>query len=215
MRYAVPIIALTLALTACSTESGTTSADPAPAGTNRPATTSAPPDTATFTPTPTTATATATAEPTPTATATATATSTPTPTPTEEPTPTTPTYSTFGDTFTYENDLSITIGEPEPFTPSDTAAFDEAAAYVSFPVTIVNNSTEPYDPTLFFVNGQSTNTEIDQVFDSAQGYEGSPSTVLLPGREASFNLGFGVADPDDIVLEVSPGFEYDNAIFTS
>jgi hypothetical protein len=43
----------------------------------------------------------------------------------------------------------------------------------------------------------------------------SRDVLPLVEHEASFNLGFGVADPDDIVLEISPGFEYDNAIFTS
>jgi hypothetical protein len=62
---------------------------------------------------------------------------------------------------------------------------------------------------------QSATTEEQQVYDSANGIGGSPTTTLLPGREIQFRMAFGATNPDDLVLEVTPGFEYGSAIFTS
>ena len=39
--------------------------------------------------------------------------------------------------------------------------------------------------------------------------------VDLSDRDATFAVGFGVADPADVVLEISPGFDYDSALFAS
>lgn len=68
---------------------------------------------------------------------------------------------------------------------------------------------------MFDASAQSGNVEASQVFDSAQGMEGTPSTTLLPGRESVSTIVFAVTDPDDLVVEVTPGCEYDPAIFTS
>lgn len=122
----------------------------------------------------------------------------------------------FGETFRFVNGLAVMVGTPQPFTPSETAAVQQKApAYLSFPVTVVNGSSTNYDPALFNATVQSANVEGAQVFDSAQGVNGSPSTTVLPGRESAFRVVFGVTDPADLVLEVTPSFEYDPAIFTS
>lgn len=118
----------------------------------------------------------------------------------------------FGETFTYENGLQVTIEAPVPFTPSETASAEEFAAYVRFTVTIVNGSAENYEGP-FITTVQSTNIEGGEVFDSAQGLEGPPSTVVLPGREAQFDIGYGIADPADIVMEVRAGFSYESVIY--
>lgn len=124
---------------------------------------------------------------------------------------------TFGRTFTYEDGLSVTVSAPQPYEPSEYAYVGEPApaAFVAFDVTIVNGTADNYEPAMFNATMQSGNVESSQVFDSEQGMNGSPSTVLLPGREAVFRMAFGAADPADLVLQVTPGFEYDAAIFTS
>lgn len=85
----------------------------------------------------------------------------------------------------------------------------------AFTVTITNGTTKPYDPTLFNATIQSGAAEGDQVYDSANGYNGAPHTTLLAGRKSIFKLGFGLTSPTDLVLQVRPGFEYSKAIFTS
>jgi hypothetical protein len=122
----------------------------------------------------------------------------------------------FGQAFTYSDGLSVTVGPPTPYQPSDTSAGAEgAAAVVSFDVTIVNGTPKPYDPAGVYITMQSANTEATEVYDSENGLNGSPSTTLLPGREAKYRVGYGVADPADLVMEVAPGFEYEAAIFTN
>ena len=67
----------------------------------------------------------------------------------------------------------------------------------------MNKSKEPLDLGLTYVSVQSANKEADQVFDSANELEGSPSTKLLKGRESEWEIGFGVSDPKDVVMEVA------------
>ncbi len=166
----------------------------------RTTTTTAPTTTAPTTTAPTTTAPTTTA---PTTTA---------PTTTTTPTPENP---VFGQTYEWEDGLAVSVSPPTPFTPSDTAAFDPAPTFVSFEIKIVNGTSEIFDPLLFSTTMQSGNTEASQVFDSEQGVGGSPSTPVLPGREVVFRQAYGVNDPADLVMQVSPSFDHDPAIFTS
>jgi hypothetical protein len=120
---------------------------------------------------------------------------------------------TFGQSYEWSDGLSVTVGKPTEFRPSDSAAAEEADAYVSFSIKIVNGTDESYDPVLSTVTVQSGNTEAAEVVDTANGFEGPPSTPILPGREGMWKVGFGVSDPDDLVMQVTPGFEYESVIF--
>lgn len=122
----------------------------------------------------------------------------------------------FGQTYTYENGLAVTVGKPKAFKPSQGAAGAESGdPAVKFTVRLVNNTGKKYDPVLFTATVQSGNTEGSQVYDSGKGIEGTPSTSLLNGREVEFPMVFAVADPKDIVMDVSPGFDYEAVIFAS
>lgn len=123
---------------------------------------------------------------------------------------------TFGETYTYEDGLSITIGKPKKFTPSEYSAYDESAAqHLAFEVVVVNGTEANFDPAGVYITLQSGDAEADQVFDSENGFDGGPTTKLLPGRQAKFKVGFSVNAPEDLVMEVSPGaFEYQSVIFT-
>lgn len=123
--------------------------------------------------------------------------------------------ASFGDTYTWTDGVSITVSAPEAFTPSEYASFDEAPSYLKFTITLVNDSDEPVSAALVYPSLQSGNTEASTVFDSDQGLSGPPSTDVLPGRETQWAVGFGVSDPTDLVLEISPGFAYDSAYFTN
>lgn len=137
------------------------------------------------------------------------ATPTPTPSPPEEG------PRKLGARFTYEDGLVVIVAKPTAFQPSEYSSFDKAPAYLSFKVTVINGTSARYDPALFQVTVQSNDAEAGEVYDSANGFEGAPSTAVLPGRQSTFKVGFGVQNPKDLVVEVTPGFEYDAAIFTS
>jgi hypothetical protein len=123
----------------------------------------------------------------------------------------------FGETFTYEDGLVLTVSAPQPYTPSEYSYVGEPAppAFVAFDITIVNTTQANYDPAMFFATMQSANVEQQQIFDSANGIEGSPTTPILPGRETVFRLAFGAANPADLVMQVSPSFEHEPVIYTS
>lgn len=137
--------------------------------------------------------------------------------PVEEPVEEAPQSTTvkFGETYTYEDGVSITAGMPAPFQPGEYSLVEGASNYLAFDLTIVNGSSVNVDPAMWFGTLQSGNVEAEKVYDSEQlGDE--PTTTLLPGREAAFKVGYAVADPADLVFEVTPGMiDYEAAIFTS
>jgi len=47
---------------------------------------------------------------------------------------------TFGETYKYEDGVSIRVGKPKPFKPSEYAAADEAPAYLSFEVNVIRST---------------------------------------------------------------------------
>jgi hypothetical protein len=114
--------------------------------------------------------------------------------------------------WTWDDGLSVRLTKPKPFVPSDTAATGHQPHHIKFTVTIVNDTDALYDPaaSLWFTM-QSGNREADQVFDGDMG--GSPSTKLLPGREAAFQSGWNVMNPDDLVFEVQPSFDHQAVLF--
>ncbi len=109
--------------------------------------------------------------------------------------------------------LAVTISSPQPYEPSEYAAgTDGFTHFIVVDVTVVNQTGAPWDPVLFYSTLQSANQEASEVFDSPT-LSGPPSTTLLDGREAVFQIGFGVADPADLVLEVTPDFSHEPLIY--
>ena len=109
----------------------------------------------------------------------------------------------------------VKVGKPSRFTPSEYAVTGKAPAYVALTVTLINGTGKRFDAALLSASMQSNDTEADQVFDSENGLGGAPSTALLPNRQSSFKIGFAVQNPKDLVLELTPGFEYSPAVFVS
>lgn len=122
----------------------------------------------------------------------------------------------FGDSASYDNGLSITVTEPQPFEPSRYAVSGKGRDHIRMTVTVVNKTGKPYDVALDYITMQSGNQEAEQIFDSAKGLEGTPTTKVLDGREAKYDVGFTVKNPADLVLEYQPGdWDLDSVIFTS
>jgi hypothetical protein len=122
----------------------------------------------------------------------------------------------FGETYTFEDDIALTVSEPKPFKPSQYAATgNKFKNFQRFTVTVVNGSDVAYDPTMIYATMQSGDAEAEEVYDTQNGLEGSPQTKVLPGRQTKFDIGFGVKNPSDLVMEIAPGFEYDSVIFTN
>lgn len=120
----------------------------------------------------------------------------------------------YGETWTYEDGLAITVSKPMPFEPSETAAgAEDAEQYVMFTVRIDNGTGDSVEPGEFHATLQSGTTEAEQVFDSAKGLDGAPYSRLLDGRSIEFPIAFGATTIEDLVMQVRPDFERESAFF--
>lgn len=116
----------------------------------------------------------------------------------------------FGETYTYEDGLSIVIGEPKKYKlpASEAEYYTEAETGENphtFDVRVINKTDAAFDVDSFYLTAQSGNVEAEQLF--LPGIEDVSGTALLPGREGKYTIGFDIADEKDIVFEVSPDFE--------
>jgi hypothetical protein len=130
------------------------------------------------------------------------ATGTPSSEPTDSATPERQTLA-FGKSHTWHDGVSVTVGRPTKFKPSAFAVVEKSKRYLKFTVTVVNKSNKPIDLGLTYIRVQSGNEEAHEVFDSMSGLRGPPDTKVLKRRESEFDVGFGVADPKDLVLEIA------------
>jgi hypothetical protein len=137
-----------------------------------------------------------------------------TPTP-SEPTEDLPTELKFGQTWEYENGLQVTVGAPKTFTPSDYAETGTQKYNVKFKVTLTNKTGQRFSASSCLVDVESGGVEAEEIFDSERGLNGAPETAVLAGRSTTYYVGFNVKNPKDVVLQIAPDFEYEEAIFTS
>jgi len=123
----------------------------------------------------------------------------------------------FGDKYTYENGVSLSISKPADYTPSESAAImgDTGNDAVVFDVTIHNGSGEDYDPSLAYFTASSDGEEAEQIFDSAKKVGDSPTTTVKDGKSIKFKIAFGVADKSDITMDATAGMEYSSKTFTN
>lgn len=123
---------------------------------------------------------------------------------------------TFGEAFTWDDGITVKVGPPQSYKPTQYASAPRAASFVAFDVTLVNKTGKPFDPNLLYMTLQSGNRQASQVFDSGK-LPDPPSTTLLDGREAKWRVAWGVKAPQDLVMELSPdaGIEHKPAIWAT
>jgi hypothetical protein len=109
----------------------------------------------------------------------------------------------FGKSYTWDDGVRVTVGKPTKFEPSAYAVVEKSKRYLKFTVTVVNKSDKPIDLGLTYISVQSKNEQAHDVFDSGSDLRGPPTTKVLKGRESQFEVGFGVADPKDVVMEIA------------
>jgi hypothetical protein len=109
----------------------------------------------------------------------------------------------FGKSYTWDDGVHVTVGKPTKFEPSAYAVVEKSKRYLKFTVTVVNKSDKPIDLGLTYISVRSNNEQAHDVFDSGSGLRGPPTTKVLKGRESQFEVGFGVADPKDVVMEIA------------
>ena len=109
----------------------------------------------------------------------------------------------FGRSHTWDDGVRLTVGKPKKLEPSPFAVVQKSKLYLKFTVTVVNKSDKPIDLGMTYISVQSGNKEAHQLFDSQSGLQGPPNAKVRRGTESEFDVGFGVVDPDDLVMELA------------
>ncbi|WP_051687958.1 DUF308 domain-containing protein [Curtobacterium sp. S6] len=120
----------------------------------------------------------------------------------------------FGQKYTWDNGLAITVGEPTGFTPSETAYLDDSHGEVprKFTVTIHNGTDKPVDASMISMQVQSGGRQAGFASDSEQNVTGGGQGKIQPGKDLTYDIGFTVMDPNSISMDVS---SYDDETFDS
>ena len=129
------------------------------------------------------------------------------------------TTGAFGQNISWPDGVAVTVSEPKAYRPSSSAATGQnAVRYVSMTVTLTNGSDKNVEATGTSLAVTANGTPADEVFDSAKGIGGSPSSTVLPGKSVTYTVAFGVPSKEktELQVEVRPGFGfgYQPAIFT-
>ncbi|MBO3102568.1 hypothetical protein [Cellulomonas fengjieae] len=113
----------------------------------------------------------------------------------------------WGQTMTYADGLALTVSQPTGYTPGEWAAGTEGHTnFVTFDVTVMNGTSQPYDPLLLMTGATSGGVAASEVFDS-EVLGTRPDAAILPGQTVTWKVGYGVADPADITVDVSAGLD--------
>lgn len=136
-------------------------------------------------------------------------TTTESPTPAPQPTsaPTTPSSGdvAMGETFTWDDGVSVTLSEPEQTTTDGGGAGDgEYDNHIAVTVRIENGGDDTVDTAaIYFWPDEGT-----RIFYTAEGYGGFHDSVS-PGDSFEGDALFGIADPDSFTMEVQREFGTD------
>ncbi|MER7518011.1 DUF4190 domain-containing protein [Streptomyces sp. NPDC126499] len=127
--------------------------------------------------------------------------------PTEEPVDEVPEVLKFGDTFTYEDGIKVTVSQPRSHKP-DGFAVGHAKGNRAFQVTItiVNGSKETLDVTAALPDASDAHgATAETVFDGDNATKPFNGKVL-PGKQAKADYTFSLpaAAADELQIELSP-----------
>ncbi|MEU6916886.1 hypothetical protein [Streptomyces olindensis] len=122
---------------------------------------------------------------------------------------------TLTESYKYENGVQLSLTDITRAVSSDTAS-PSNTPYARFNLKVVNETSQILDLGGLTVQCQygEQGQEGDEIFDSARGLEGAPSTHLRPGR--TITALFGCQLPRDesyLQVEVAPDYDMETAIF--
>ncbi|MHC5702276.1 DUF4190 domain-containing protein [Streptomyces tirandamycinicus] len=120
-----------------------------------------------------------------------------------------------GDSAVYDDDLTVTVSEPEAWTPGE-YAIGHTEGNKAYKVTVVieNAGKEKFDSALVTAEARAgkEGVQAEQIYD---GKVGEPFTgTILPGKKVTAVWAFDApADAGSLTVEVSPGFDYNAGIW--
>ena len=118
------------------------------------------------------------------------------------------------DTVDYPDGLQVALSTAHVYKPGRWSAGHDNAVGVRLEITITNNGSEAFDPSLFLVNASYADQPASQIFDSQNDISGAPQTTLLPGKSIKFPVAFSIPEgPGELQVDVQPSFSHDSAVF--
>ncbi|MEV0964652.1 MULTISPECIES: DUF4190 domain-containing protein [unclassified Streptomyces] len=120
-----------------------------------------------------------------------------------------------GDSAVYDDDLTITVSEPEAWTPGE-YAIGHAKGNKAYKVTVVieNAGKEKFESALVTAEARAgeEGVKAERIYD---GKVGEPFTgTILPGKKVTAVWAFDTpADARNLTVEVSPGFDYNASVW--
>jgi hypothetical protein len=119
----------------------------------------------------------------------------------------------FGEPHQFDDGVVIRVGEPQQFRPSEGATTGGEPDYVRLRVRLTNGTEKRMSTDQVSVTVESGDGQAGDVIDERKGLTGPPSQVVRPGETATWALGFGVLDPEDVTVDVQVGMERDPVAF--
>lgn len=123
--------------------------------------------------------------------------------------------TTFGDTITYPDGLTLTVSTPQRFTPTpDAFTTSKATVFIRVQITLTNDTkliiqTKPLTRSM---TSAGTDITTDDVYDAPAGTW--PDAPVLPGKHLTWVKAWGVPDPTSLQLTMTlPG--HPQTIFTT
>lgn len=129
-----------------------------------------------------------------------------------------PMLVSFGEVFTWEDGVSMSVSAPTPFTPTEYAAGAVPGnTNLVFSVNVTNGSDTTYSPSIWETvsSGGAEASMISDIDNPIGEISWGPTTAMLPGDTVTWLVAYSVADPAAILFETSPGFAYEYALFTN
>ncbi|MBO3089617.1 hypothetical protein [Cellulomonas dongxiuzhuiae] len=111
----------------------------------------------------------------------------------------------FGNPHSYGDGLEVAVNPPQRYEPSDNATGVDEGVAVKMQVVVTNRTDQAFRPNTLQVRATSGGQPGVAVWDPDQGIALTGPDVSIPsGSTFTFFLAFAVADPGDLVLEVTP-----------
>jgi hypothetical protein len=121
----------------------------------------------------------------------------------------------FGQVVSWEG-VDLTVSKPEKYEPSQSAAGAETYPdSVVFEIKLTNTGSQPFDPSMIYMTASSGGEEASEIFDTEKRVDGAPMTSIRGGKSTTWKAAFNVADPSDILLEVTPDFSMEPVMFAT
>lgn len=127
--------------------------------------------------------------------------------------------ATFGNSYKWDDGLSVSISAPAPYTPTPEAAgMVTGDSNIVFTIAVTNNTQENIDASVAQFNLTSGGVAASAVADLSgpAGTGFGPQTPILPGQTVSWQSAWSVKDVSDMTAQFNiEDFTHKAAIFTN